>query len=89
MEKLSFNELKIEKVKFRKSKILRVQPKRFNVFNAGVCLASCLTYRPFLTQTLSDLVAYKKTEYFFSRKKLVLINLNAIFSFKICCNFHL
>ena len=48
LEKFSFNELKIKKVKlFTQSPI----PKFFaliNVFNVGGFLASCLTFRPFL-----------------------------------------
>ena len=47
VEKFSFNELKIEKVKF-----FTQSPIEFfciNVFNVGGCLASCLTFRPFLT----------------------------------------
>ena len=46
VEKFSFNELKIEKVKFftqGPTKIFCI-----NVFNVGGCLASCLTFRPFL-----------------------------------------
>ena len=46
VEKLSFNELKIEKVKF-----FRQSPTKIfciHVFNVGGCLASCLTFRPFL-----------------------------------------
>ena len=46
MEKFSFSELKIEKVKrFTQSN----QNFCINVFNVGGCLASCLTCRPFLT----------------------------------------
>ena len=45
VEKFSFSELKIEKVKsFTKN-----STKFFciSVLNVGVCLASCLTFRPF------------------------------------------
>ena len=46
-EKLSFSELKNEKVAF----VTQSQTKTFciSVFNVGGCLASCLTFRPFLT----------------------------------------
>ena len=47
VEKFSFSELKIEKVKFftqGPTKIFCI-----SVLNVGVCLASCLTFRPFLT----------------------------------------
>ena len=47
VEKFSFNELKVEKVQFftqSPTKIFYI-----NVFNVGGCLASCLTFRPFLT----------------------------------------
>ena len=39
--------LKLKKLNY----LLRVQPKNFciSVFNVGGCLASCLTFRPFLT----------------------------------------
>ena len=42
-----FSELKIEKVELftQNSTIIF----RINVFNVGGCLASCLTFRPFLT----------------------------------------
>ena len=46
-EKFTFNELKIERVKFftqSPTKIFGI-----NVFNVGGCLASCVTVRPFLT----------------------------------------
>ena len=45
--KFSFNELKIEKVKFftqSPTKIVCI-----NIFNVGGCLKICLTFRPFLT----------------------------------------
>ena len=47
MEKFSFNELKIEKVKF----FTQSPTKMFciNAFNVGVSLESCLTLRSFLT----------------------------------------
>ena len=65
VEKFRFNELKIEKVKLFTQ---RVQPKLFALtsLNIGGCLASCLTFRPFLPLDLSNLVAYKKTSIFFS-----------------------
>ena len=47
VEKFSFNELKIEKVRF----FTGSPTKTFciSVFNVGSCLVSCLTIRPFLT----------------------------------------
>ena len=47
VEKFSFNELKIEKVKL----FTQNSTKFFciSVINVGGCLASCLTFRPFLT----------------------------------------
>ena len=47
VEKFSYSELKIEKLKL----LLKVQQKLFAVafFNVEGCLASCLTFRPFLT----------------------------------------
>ena len=47
VEKLSFSEPKIEKVKF----FTQGQNKVFyiSVFNVGGCSASCLTFTPFLT----------------------------------------
>ena len=47
VEKFSFNELKVEKVKY----FTQVPTKIFciNVFNVGGGLASCLTFRLFLT----------------------------------------
>ena len=47
VEKFSFSELKIEKVKLFTQSPTKVFC--INVFNAGGCLASCLTFRPFLT----------------------------------------
>ena len=47
MDKFSFGEFKIEKVKLftqNSTKIFCI-----SVFKVGGCLASCLTYRPFLT----------------------------------------
>ena len=47
VETICFSELKIEKVKLftqSSTKIFRI-----SVFNVGSCLASCLTFRPFLT----------------------------------------
>ena len=48
VEKFSFSELKIEKVKFFTQSPI---PKMFcmSIFNVGGCLASCLTFRAFLT----------------------------------------
>ena len=88
VEKFSFNKLKIEKVKF----CTQSPPKIFCItaFNVGLCLASFWTFRLFLQLvifTVSNLVASEKKWVHFSQKKLVLINLNEIFPFKICCNF--
>ena len=48
VEKFSFSKLKIEKVNFfTQSPITKVFC--INVFNVGSYLASCLTFRPFLT----------------------------------------
>ena len=47
VEKLSFSELKIEKVKLFTHSSTKFYYN--NVFNVGVCLASCLNFRPFLT----------------------------------------
>ena len=49
-EKFTFNELKIERVKF----FTQSPAKIFGiiVFNVGGCLASCVTFRPFLTLDL-------------------------------------
>ena len=47
VEKFSFSELKIEKVKF-----FTLSPTEIfcsSVFNVGGCLASCLTVKPILT----------------------------------------
>ena len=59
VEKVSFSKLKIEKVKF----FTQAPTKIFciGVFNVGGCLASCLTFRLFLT--LGNLVAYHKNVY--------------------------
>ena len=49
VQKFSFSELKIGKAKF-----FNVSPtKIFGVVNVGDCLANRLTFRPFLTLTLS------------------------------------
>ena len=47
VEKFSFSELKIERLK----SLTDSSNKMFcsSVFNVGGCLASCLTFRPFLT----------------------------------------
>ena len=47
VKKFSFSELKIEKVKL----FTQCSAKKFciSVFNVGGCLASCLTFKPFLT----------------------------------------
>ena len=47
MEKFSFNELKIEKVKLFTQRFPRFY--FISVFNVRGCLASCLTFRSFLT----------------------------------------
>ena len=65
LEKFSFNELKIKKVKFFSQSPI---PKFFaliNVFNVGGFLASCLTFRPFL---MLD-TCIKKTVYIDHDKK--------------------
>ena len=50
VEKFSFSELKIEKVTyFLLQKFEYNQSFCTSVFNVGGCLASCLTFRPFLT----------------------------------------
>ena len=58
VEKFSFNGLKIESVRF----FIQSPTKSFyiSVFSVRGCLAGCLTFRPFLTLDLSNLVAYKK-----------------------------
>ena len=47
LEEFSFSKLKIEKV----NSFIQSPTKIFciSVFNVGGCLASCLTFRPFLT----------------------------------------
>ena len=47
VEKFSFSDHKIEKVKFLTQNSIKIF--RSSVFNAGVGLAGCLTFRPFLT----------------------------------------
>ena len=59
-EKFSFSELKMEKVKLFTQSLTKFY--YISVFNVGGCLASCLTFRPFLK--LSNLVTYKKNVYF-------------------------
>ena len=59
-EKFSFSELKMEKVKLFTQSLTKFYC--ISVFNVGGCLASCLTFRPFLK--LSNLVTYKKNVYF-------------------------
>ena len=76
--KFCFNELKIEKVKFftqSPTKIVCI-----NIFNVGSGLKFCLTFRPSVTWLLM------KKRVYFSHENLLLINLNAIFPFEICCN---
>ena len=46
-EKFSFSELKMEKVKLFTQTLTKFYC--ISVFNVGGCLASCLTFRPFLT----------------------------------------
>ena len=53
LRKFSFNELKIEKVNFFTQSPTKIFCTR--VFNVGGCLASCLTFRPFLTLDLKQL----------------------------------
>ena len=45
--KFSFSELRIEKVKFSTQSLTKIF--YISVFNVGGCVASCLTFRPFLT----------------------------------------
>ena len=47
MAKFSFSELKIEKVKIFTQSTTEIFC--ISVFNIGRCLASCFTFRPFLT----------------------------------------
>ena len=47
VEKFSFSELKIENIKI--FYLGSNQNFCISVFNVGCCLASCLTFRPFLT----------------------------------------
>ena len=47
VEKFSYSELKIEKVKFFTQSSTKVFWS--SVFNVGGCLASCLTFKQFLT----------------------------------------
>ena len=47
VEKFSFSELKIEKGKYFTQSLTQIFC--ISVFNVGVCLASCITFRPFLT----------------------------------------
>ena len=59
-EKFSFSELKIEKVKFFTQSTTNFF--YISVFNVGRCLASCLTFRPFLTLHSQQLgCLFKKT----------------------------
>ena len=46
-----------------------------------------LTFRPFLTLDPEQPGCLLKKRVYFSRKKLLLINLNAVFPLKICFNF--
>ena len=48
VEKFRFSKLKIEKVRFFTQSPIRKVFALINVFNVGGCLASCLTFRPFL-----------------------------------------
>ena len=47
VEKFGFSKLEIEKVKFFTQSLTKIFCG--SVFNVGGCLASCLTFRPFLT----------------------------------------
>ena len=62
VEKFSFSKLKIEKVNFfTQSPITKVFC--INVFNVGSYLASCLTFRPFLTfKPIATWLLIKKNE---------------------------
>ena len=53
MEKFSFSEIEIEKVNFFTENTTKIFCIGF--FNIGSCLASCLTFRPFLTLDPSQL----------------------------------
>ena len=45
VEKFSFSELKIEKVKLFTQSLIKLYC--ISVFNIGVCLVTCLTFGPF------------------------------------------
>ena len=65
VEKFSFSELKIEKVKFSNTKIFCI-----NVFNVGGCVVSCLPFRPILTFDSQQLgCLFKKMCIFIYHKK--------------------
>ena len=62
-EKFSFSELKMEKVKLFTQSLTKFYC--ISVFNVGGCLASCLTFRPFLTfKPLATWLLTKKNVYF-------------------------
>ena len=56
--KFCFSEFKTEKVKFITQNPTKIAC--ISVFNVGACLGSCLSFRPFYTLDLSNLVAYEK-----------------------------
>ena len=53
VEKLSFSELKIEKVKLFTQSLTKLYC--ISVFNVGFCLVTCLTFGPFLMLDLVQL----------------------------------
>ena len=63
LEKFNFNEIKIEKVKFFTQNPTKIPC--ISIFNSGGCLASCLTFRPFLfnVKPLATSLLIKKRVY--------------------------
>ena len=60
----------VEKFNFSELKFTQSLTKFYciSIFNVGGCLASCLTFRPFLTSlTLNSFVAYKKKKHVISQ----------------------
>ena len=63
VEKFSFSELNIEKVELFTQSSTKIS---ISVFNVGGCLASCLTFRPFLMlRHLAIWLLIKKTCIFY------------------------
>ena len=58
LEKFSFSEHNIKKVTFFTESL--TQTFYISIFNVGGCLASCLTFKPFLTLDPEQLGSYKK-----------------------------